>query len=337
MTAMTACGVGPLRVFRPLAFLTFVIAAFLAVLSYKIVPDAWLQSNRICASRRCVPRSSARSSPAGSAASPAATRSSTPSASTRVGELYGVFVQRTVGEKLEIAMAERAVQRGAGQRRADVRAVRRPPLRGRSGHSRPGASSSSRSTASPVRLPDLKKAKNKEELRSHAGIAGVEEPNEQGRTRMAHGGAGHGGRADGARGAVVQAATATGSLCARRPRRARLFPLLEPARGRACLDREGVARSGSSACGGCTSCRSCMAGWLLWREERPGLAVSPRARRGLTVGKLGLLHRAHRARLHVARDAGADRARRAVPFHRSAGRHRYGQLHVDAGACCSSR
>ena len=47
MTAMNACGVGPLRVLRPLALLTLVIAAFLALLSFKIVPEAWSESNRL--------------------------------------------------------------------------------------------------------------------------------------------------------------------------------------------------------------------------------------------------------------------------------------------------
>jgi lipopolysaccharide export LptBFGC system permease protein LptF len=45
MTAMTACGVGPLRIYRPIALLALVAAALLAVLSYRVVPAAWMKSS----------------------------------------------------------------------------------------------------------------------------------------------------------------------------------------------------------------------------------------------------------------------------------------------------
>ena len=114
MTAMNACGVGPLRALRPLALLTLVIAAFLALLSFKIVPDAWMESNRL--------RIEALRAAQFGALEPGRFRSFAGGDAVfyaeRVdanGELFGVFVQRNVGDKLEIAMAERAVQRGAGQ------------------------------------------------------------------------------------------------------------------------------------------------------------------------------------------------------------------------------
>jgi lipopolysaccharide export LptBFGC system permease protein LptF len=40
MTAMAACGVGPLSVYRPIVLLTLLVVALLAVLSLRIVPAA---------------------------------------------------------------------------------------------------------------------------------------------------------------------------------------------------------------------------------------------------------------------------------------------------------
>ena len=74
-----------------------------------------------------------------------------------------------------------------------------------------------------------------------------------------------------------------------------------------------------------------VAAWLLWREERPG-PLWRRARGARPDhGQARHVHRAHRARLHAAGDAGAARARRAVSVHRPAGRHRHRQLQRDAG------
>ena len=99
---------------RPLALLTLVIAALLALLSFKIVPEAWMESNRL--------RIEALRAAQFGALEPGRFRSFAGGDAVfyaeRVdanGELFGVFVQRNVGDKLEIAMAERAVQRGAGQ------------------------------------------------------------------------------------------------------------------------------------------------------------------------------------------------------------------------------
>ncbi len=81
------------------------------------------------------------------------------------GELFGVFVQRNVGDKLEIAMAERAVQRGAGQ--AEQTFVL---FDGRRYEGVPGTPTwrviEFKEHGIPVRLPDFKKVRNREELRS---------------------------------------------------------------------------------------------------------------------------------------------------------------------------
>ena len=75
MTAIGACGVGPLAIYRPVVLLAAVVAAGLALLSFRLVP-ASERGRSTSASRRCGSHSSARWSPAVSAASPAETRSS---------------------------------------------------------------------------------------------------------------------------------------------------------------------------------------------------------------------------------------------------------------------
>ena len=114
MTAMTACGVGPLRIYRPIALLAVVVAALLAVLSYRIVPAAWIKSSDL--------RLEATRAAQFGALAPGRFRSFAGGDAVfyaerveKTGELYGVFVQRSVGDKIEVAMAEKAVQRGAGQ------------------------------------------------------------------------------------------------------------------------------------------------------------------------------------------------------------------------------
>jgi lipopolysaccharide export system permease protein len=177
MTAMTACGIGPLRVFRPLVLLTAIITAFLAVLSYKIVPDAWLQSNQL--------RIEALRAAQFGALEPGRFRTFAGGDAVfyaervdKSGELYGVFVQRSVGEKLEIAMAERAVQRGAGQ--AEQTFVL---FDGRRYEGIPGTPTwriiEFKEHGIAVRLPDLKKAKNKEELRTTRELLTSTDPKDQ--------------------------------------------------------------------------------------------------------------------------------------------------------------
>ena len=177
MTAMNACGVGTLRVFRPLALLTFFIAAFLAVLSYKIVPDAWTQSNRIrieavrAAQFGALEPGRFRSFAGGDAVFYAERVDTS-------GELSGVFVQRMAGEKLEIAMAERAVQRGAGQ--AEQTFVL---FDGRRYEGIPGTPTwrviEFKEHGIAVRLPDMKKVKNREELRSTQELMASTQPRDK--------------------------------------------------------------------------------------------------------------------------------------------------------------
>jgi len=114
MTAMSACGVGPLRIYRPIALLALAIAALLAVLSFRVVPAAWMKSGEI--------RTEAARAAQFGALEPGRFRSFAGGDAVfyaerveKSGELFGVFVQRVDGDKIEVAMAERAVQRGAGQ------------------------------------------------------------------------------------------------------------------------------------------------------------------------------------------------------------------------------
>ena len=114
MTAMAACGAGPLRVYRPMALLTLVVAALLAALSLRIVPEAGTRAQQIrvealrSAQFGALEAGRFRTFAGGDAVFYAEKVS-------RDGRLEGVFAQRRDGERVEIAVAERAEQRGAGQ------------------------------------------------------------------------------------------------------------------------------------------------------------------------------------------------------------------------------
>lgn len=114
MTAMTACGVGPLSIYRPIAVLTVLIVALLALLSLRIVPDAGVRAQQIriealrAAQFGALEAGRFRTFAGGEAVFYAEKVS-------RSGQLEGVFVQRRVEERVEIAVAARAEQRGAGQ------------------------------------------------------------------------------------------------------------------------------------------------------------------------------------------------------------------------------
>jgi lipopolysaccharide export system permease protein len=114
MTAMAACGVGTMRIYRPVVLLTVVVVAVLAVLSYSVVPAAGIRAQLIKAQALRAAQFGAleagrfRSFAGGDVVFYA----------ERVrenGELEGVFVQRRVDDRVEVAVAERAEQRGAGQ------------------------------------------------------------------------------------------------------------------------------------------------------------------------------------------------------------------------------
>jgi len=177
MTAMTACGVGPLRIYRPIALLAVVVVALLAVLSYRIVPAAWIKSNdlRLEATRAAqfgaLEPGRFRSFAGGDAVFYAERVEKT-------GELYGVFVQRSVGDKIEIAMADRAVQRGAGQPEQMFILYD-----GRRYEGVPGTPNwrivEFREHGIPVRLPEAKAGKNKIEMMSTATLMASDEPKDR--------------------------------------------------------------------------------------------------------------------------------------------------------------
>jgi lipopolysaccharide export system permease protein len=114
MAAMQACGVGVVRLYRPVMLLAVVAAVALAVLSFNVVPEAAAAAQRIRAD-------AIRNAQFGNL-EPARFRSFSGGDvvfyAERIddnGVLYNVFVQRTVGDRVEIAVATRAEQRGAGE------------------------------------------------------------------------------------------------------------------------------------------------------------------------------------------------------------------------------
>jgi lipopolysaccharide export system permease protein len=177
MTAMTACGVGPLRIYKPIALLTLVVAALLAVLSYRVVPAAWQKSTelRVAAIRAAqfgaLEAGRFRSFAGGDAVFYAERVDAS-------GELFGVFVQRSVGDRIEVAMAERAVQRGAGQQTQEF-----VLYDGRRYEGVPGAPDwrivEFREHGIPVRLPDTRAGKDKEEMKSTLALLASDSPRDR--------------------------------------------------------------------------------------------------------------------------------------------------------------
>ena len=114
MTAMTACGVGPLSIYRPIAMLTLLVVVLLAILSFRVVPYAFDRAQQIrveafrAAQFGALEPGRFRTFAGGDAVFYAEKVEGD-------GRLKGVFVQRRVEDRLEIAVAERAEQRGAGQ------------------------------------------------------------------------------------------------------------------------------------------------------------------------------------------------------------------------------
>jgi len=177
MTAMAACGVGTASIYRPLLLLTLLIVALLAVLSYRIVPEAWVKSQDI--------RAEALRSAQFGALEPGRFRSFLSGDAVfyaekvnRSGELFGVFVQRHVNDRLEIAVAERAIQRGAGQ--AEQLFVL---FDGRRYEGVPGTRNwrivEFKEHGIPIRLPELKTKKDKEELKSTSALLESDKPGDK--------------------------------------------------------------------------------------------------------------------------------------------------------------
>ncbi len=114
MTAMTACGVGPLQVYKPIMLLAVAAVLLLSVLSFRVVPEAGFKAQEI--------RVQALRSAQFGALEPGRFRNFAGGDAVfyaervdKQGRLYGVFVQRRIEDRVEIAVADRAEQRGAGQ------------------------------------------------------------------------------------------------------------------------------------------------------------------------------------------------------------------------------
>lgn len=177
MTAMTACGVGPMRIYRPIFVLSVIVAVLLAVLSFRVVPAAWIKSSelRINATRAAqfgaLEPGRFRTFAGGDAVFYAERVEAN-------GELHGVFVQRSVGDKIEVAMADRAVQRGAGQPEQLFILYD-----GRRYEGVPGVPNwrivEFREHGIPVRLPDAKKSKSKVEMKSTQSLLASKEPRDR--------------------------------------------------------------------------------------------------------------------------------------------------------------
>jgi lipopolysaccharide export system permease protein len=106
--------VGPLSIYRPIAVLTLLIVVLLALLSMQVVPAAGARAQAIriealrAAQFGALEAGRFRTFAGGEAVFYAEKVS-------RSGQLEGVFVQRRDKDRVEIAVAARAEQRGAGQ------------------------------------------------------------------------------------------------------------------------------------------------------------------------------------------------------------------------------
>ena len=170
MTAMTACGVGPVRIYRPILLLMLVVTAFLAVLSFRGVPAAGARAQTIrvealrAAQFGALEAGRFRTFASGDAVFYA-------EKVHRSGQLEGVFVQRRSKDRVEIAVAKRAEQRGAGQ--AEQLFVL---YDGRRYEGVPGAPEwrivEFREHGIPVRLPEFTAKKDRRELKSTQALLG---------------------------------------------------------------------------------------------------------------------------------------------------------------------
>jgi lipopolysaccharide export system permease protein len=173
MTAMAACGVGPVSIYRPIVIFAVVVVALLAVLSFRVVPAAGIRAQEIriealrTAQFGALEAGRFRSFAGGDAVFYA-------EKVQRNGQLEGVFVQRRVEDRLEIAVAERAEQRGAGQ--AEQVFVL---FDGRRYEGVPGRNEwrvvEFKEHGIPVRMPEYRAKKERRELRPTAALLASEE------------------------------------------------------------------------------------------------------------------------------------------------------------------
>jgi len=172
MAAMSACGVGPLRIYRPIALFTLLVVGLLAALSFRVVPEAGSRAQLIRAEAMRTAQFGAleagrfRSFAGGDAVFYA-------EKVERSGQLKGVFVQRRDADRLEIAVAERAEQRGAGQ--AEQLFVL---YDGRRYEGVPGSNEwrvvEFAEHGIPVRMPEFKAGKERRAVRPTAALIGSE-------------------------------------------------------------------------------------------------------------------------------------------------------------------
>ena len=166
MTAMAACGVGTPSIYRPILSSRCWSSRSSRCCRTAIVPDAWVRSQELRAEAMRAAQFGAlepgrfRNFLGGDAVFYAERVNAS-------GELFGVFVQRHVADKLEIAVAERAVQRGAGQ--ADQVFVL---FDGHRYEGVPGTRNwrvvEFKEHGIPIRMPDLKVKKRQAGTRVHA-------------------------------------------------------------------------------------------------------------------------------------------------------------------------
>jgi lipopolysaccharide export system permease protein len=170
MTAIGACGIGPRAIYRPIVLLGAVVAAALALLSFVVVPAAGARAQLIRIEALRVAQFGAlepgrfRSFAGGDAVFYA-------ERVDRSGQLYGVFVQRRTEDRLELAVARRAEQRGAGQMEQEF-----VLYDGRRYEGVPGSPEwrvvEFREHGIPVRLPEYKAQKERHELKPTRELVG---------------------------------------------------------------------------------------------------------------------------------------------------------------------
>ena len=240
MTAVGACGIGPLSIYRPVVLLAVVVAA---VLAPAVLPRRTRRRRR-ARSRSAI--EALRVAQFG-ALEPGRFRSFAGGDAVfyaervdRAGQLYGVFVQRRVEDRIELAVAERAEQRGAGQMEQEF-----VLYDGRRYEGVPGSPEwrvvEFREHGIPVRLPEYKAQKERYELKPTAALLDSDEGPARAELAWRARGAGDGAGADGACGSARKAATTAGTLRAHRVRDSRVLSLFEPARGSTRLDGEGFS------------------------------------------------------------------------------------------------
>jgi lipopolysaccharide export system permease protein len=177
MTAMAACGVGPPQIYRPVLMLALPVAVLLAWLSFQIVPTAARHAQQI--------RIEALRSAQFGALEPGRFRSFAGGDAVFYAErvdpdglLHRVFVQRRVGERVEVAIAERAVQRGAGLAEQEF-----VLYDGRRYEGVPGSKEwrivEFREHGIAVRLPEVRAKKNKQDVKDTAVLRASTDPDDR--------------------------------------------------------------------------------------------------------------------------------------------------------------